>query len=185
MPYPKRFTSERFIYKPNSRKKVGEHCYEGPPCATKEIYERIGQQGIDKIHSIMQTMLETRKQMFGDDSPEYYGFHDKEIFYDLKTQTTIKILADPVDYLDGSSDVELHSEELLQNANAYLLTLFPSFDKDIGKIAFKNQVRETLDGCNANYMSHREKIENIEDSLIWLKKFKPKSLLDALNAIGS
>ncbi len=180
MTYPKRFTSERFIFNPNRKK--GEYCYDTSPCATKEIYELIGQKGIDEIHAIMKTMLETRKKMFGCAKKEFYGFSDTELFFDLETGNHIQLAAKPKEYLQKKSrhNFEFQFPELLQNEDTYLLVQTYHFlEKKLGKIAFKNRVQDALDGFGAD-ISLGEKLHNAETSVRWLKKLHPKKFLSIL-----
>ena len=164
---------ERFVFRPNHQK--GGYEYSGQPCATQEIFDRIGQEGIDKIHAEMKLMLEMRKKMYGCFNKGHYGFSSKEVFYDLESATTIKLLADPS---KKTTNVELHSPALLNNEDSYLITRSIIKD-DMGKIAFKNHVQATM-SSDFGYISRKEKIEEAVKQVKWLKENSISKLTIAL-----
>jgi hypothetical protein len=164
---------DRFVFHPNQKK--GIYCYDGTPCPTKEIFERIGQTGIDEIHAQMQLMMEMRKKMYGCFDKADYGFSGKEIFYDLETATTIKLLADPP---ERYNNVELHSPEQLNNEGSYLMAR--SAEENMGKRAFKNHVQRVLE-MDWGAIQRKEKIEEAVKQTKWLKANSVKDFHSALS----
>lgn len=160
--------SDRFVFKPNQEK--GSYCYEGMPCPTEEIFERIGQKGIDEIRAQMQLMLEMRKKMYGCFDKAAYGFSSKEVFFDLETATTVKLLVDPPEWYN---DVEMHSPELLNNEDSYLMARsIQAPNTSEGKRAYKNYVQWVLER-DCGIVLRKEKIEKAMKQTRWLKDHSP------------
>lgn len=170
--------SERFIYRPHQNK--GIHCYDGTPCATREVYESIGEIGITEIHRVMQKMIAIRKKMFGSGKPEYYGFNDREIFFDLETATGIELHSDVQQAREGRISNEFPFPELLENENAYLMKQTFPLGKNLGKRAFKNRVEDWQRG-DFLIQSIRCKQNDAIRAIKWLKQSNFKLLMQTIN----
>ena len=169
--------SDRFIYRPNQKK--GFHCYDGMPCATKGVFESIGEIGIAEIHRVMKEMVEVRKKMFGYGKPEYYGFTDREVFFDLETATGIELHANANKSVVGRKGYEFPLPELLDIEGSYLLKQTFPFGTKLGKRAFKNRVKDWQSG-NFLIKSVKEKQDAAIRAIRWLKTHDFELLMQVL-----
>ena len=80
---------KRFLYVPSRR--VGLAEFQGEFEQTSEVKELIQNEGFEYIKNKILTIIENRKEMYGDDSVEYYGMCPQQRFYDLKNRIMIEV----------------------------------------------------------------------------------------------
>ncbi len=167
--------SERFIYRPSQKK--GVHCYDGTPCPTKEVYEAIGEVGVAEIHRVMSEMVEVRKKMFGDGKPEFYGFTDREVFFDIELTSGIELRPNAKASIEGRTGFEFPFPELLEE-NSYILEQTFPLGMNLGKRVFKNRMKIWLSGNLTNRL--KEKQDDAIRAVKWLKEHNFKVLMKAI-----
>lgn len=169
--------SERFVFRPHQKK--GKHWYDGTPCPTKEVYESIGEVGIKEIHRVMHEMLEVRKKMFGYGKPEYSGFTDREVLFDMETRTGIELLANAKEQTEGFGNDEFAYPELLEKEDAYIIGESHLYKKNLGKRAFQNKIELWLSGRGADSLTQKQ--DDAIQAVMWLKDHNFKVLMNAVN----
>lgn len=167
--------TERFVYRRNDKK--GIHCYDGTPCATKEVFDSIGEAGIKHIQKMIIEMIEMRKKMFGYGKAEYYGFSDSEAFFDMETSTMIQLLANAKERLEKMTGYNLQFPDQITE-NAFLMILrhpFGSYKKKLGKKAFRSRVNDWQGGV-FSMKNLRDEKDEAESAVKWLKTEYPQLL---------
>ena len=110
------------IYCPNQLK--GKHLFDGTPCPTKEVHELIGEDGVELIHQSMAEMLELRKKMFGIKFIDWYGFHDRQLFAELDSNTEILLTEYNLDKIPQNVLNTIQFPERLKCDKPYILSKF-------------------------------------------------------------
>lgn len=99
-----------FIYIPEKTK--GEELFDGLACPTEEVYQLIGDEGIQIIRDKIFTMLEWRKTMYGDKKEEDYGFYPYQKFIDVQNEIVLLIGGT----LNGEYNIAVHNAEENNNS---------------------------------------------------------------------
>lgn len=81
--------SDQLLYVPN--RKEGQSLFNGEVKPSEEVKELIGAEGIQYIKDKITSIIENRKEMFGNKKIEYYGLNYLQRFYDLKNKAVIKV----------------------------------------------------------------------------------------------
>ena len=81
--------SDQLLYVPN--RKEGQSLFNGEAKPSNEVKELIGEEGIQYIKGRIASIIENRKEMFGNETPEFYGLNYLQKFYDLKNRVLIKV----------------------------------------------------------------------------------------------
>lgn len=79
---------DQLIYVPNRKK--GESLFNGEAIVNDDDLEFIGHQEINYIKEKISSIIENRKEMYGNNYPQEYGLHYIQKFYDLKNRFIIK-----------------------------------------------------------------------------------------------
>ena len=82
---------DQLIYIPNREFHNGESIFDGEFKCDEKLYEILHQEGIDYIKSKLLSLIECRKEMFGEYHILHYGMNPLQHFYDLKNRISIQI----------------------------------------------------------------------------------------------
>lgn len=131
--------SDRFIYRRDNE--IGEYCFDGTPCPTKEVYESIGEAGIAHIQKMLKEMIEIRKKMFGSGSAKFFGFRRDQAIFDMENRTLIHLVDNAKRCMEESKPgfFNLQFPELVTE-ESFLMSLIENPWGGLGKTAFKNRV---------------------------------------------
>ena len=80
---------EQFIYLPT--RDTGEHLFEGEYQCDENIAEIIGQEGIEFIKNKILSIIENKKEMFGQGHISFYGMDEWQRFYDIKNRIMLDV----------------------------------------------------------------------------------------------
>lgn len=100
---------DQFIYLPT--RDTGEALFQGEYQCDENIAEVIGQEGIDYIKNKIQSIIENKKEMFGERHVSFYGLHEKQRFYDLQN----RIMLDIQDAMDSEKNIISIRESITGN----------------------------------------------------------------------
>ncbi len=81
---------ERFLYVPNRRE--GISIFDGTFEHTEEVENLIQKEGLEYIKNKIISIIDNRKEMYGNDSTEFYGMYPQQRFYDLKNRIMLEVL---------------------------------------------------------------------------------------------
>ncbi|WP_075344629.1 hypothetical protein [Tenacibaculum agarivorans] len=82
---------DRFLYVPNRRE--GTCDFNGVFQPTEEVEELIQKEGLEFIRNKILSIVESRKEMYGDASSEFYGMYPQQRFYDLQNRIMFEVRA--------------------------------------------------------------------------------------------
>jgi len=80
---------KRLIYIPD--RSVGTCTFSGDAYPNDEVLEILKEDEIAYIRNKLSAIIEMKKEIFGDDRPEFYGLHPLQRFFDLKNRCPIRI----------------------------------------------------------------------------------------------
>lgn len=80
---------DQFIYLPT--RDTGEALFDGAYQCDENLAEIIGQQGIEFIKNKILTIIENKKEMFGQGHISFYGMEQWQRFYDIKNRIMLDI----------------------------------------------------------------------------------------------
>lgn len=80
----------QFVFVPN-RRNTGTSVFEGSFSASEEVENIIKDKGIDYISNKILSIIESRKEMYGNASVDFYGLHPSQKFYDLKNRIMLQV----------------------------------------------------------------------------------------------
>ncbi len=79
----------RLIYSPN--REFGQSEFKGTPRPSSEVIEQIGEEGLEYIKNKLNSLIDSRKEMFGIGHIDQYGMDAVQHFFDLKHRTIIRV----------------------------------------------------------------------------------------------
>lgn len=100
---------DQFMFYPVRER--GEALFEGEYHWDEDIARSIGQEGMEFIKNKIQTIIENKKEMFGEMHVSFYGLPSEINFYDLKN----RILLDIKDAMLPENNIIKIRESLLGN----------------------------------------------------------------------
>lgn len=69
----------------------GTNLFEGLPCPTREVYNLLGEVGINAIREKIKKVLEHKKETIEDDDDKPYGLANLLLFKDLQSDIIYKV----------------------------------------------------------------------------------------------
>ncbi len=80
---------DRFLYVPNRRE--GTCDFNGVFQPTEEVEELIHKEGLEFIRNKILSIIDNRKEMYGNASSEFYGMYPQQRFYDLQNRIMFEV----------------------------------------------------------------------------------------------
>jgi len=72
----------------SSDDRLGDSKFDGLPCPTKEIFKKIGIEGVNEIDAVIKEMIECKKKIYGVDS-KLLGFFPYMGFFNTETKLSV------------------------------------------------------------------------------------------------
>lgn len=80
---------DQFIYLPT--REAGESLFDGEYRCDENVAEIIGQEGIAFIKNKILSIIEHKKEMFGQRHVSFYGMQEWQRFYDIKNRIMLDV----------------------------------------------------------------------------------------------
>lgn len=82
---------DRLIYMPKWENHEGQSVFDGKIECDNDLYAILKQEGVDYIKKKLLSIIENRKEMFGEYHLLHYGMNPTQCFYDMKNDISIRV----------------------------------------------------------------------------------------------
>lgn len=101
----------------------GNYTYEEKPCPSKDVYDILGDEGVEFIDKKIKELIKYRIEMFGKRVKKTHGFYMEQKFIDFKTKSILTLPVIGREYLSGDyiyDKKDANNESLFIEGNYFI-----------------------------------------------------------------